>query len=333
MKKPHSILLCLIIILSIEPLYGIKKVIIDSATTDLKLSSIAKKVTSVNIDAEIPNKQNIIIDDKHVFIATYNEIWQYTFDGVFVNKISCPGFITYNIAADIVNKKLYVPMDNEVFCYDYYGNVISKVKLKNRSMACFFYKNKLWIQAYSFEEQKVHYNLSYLDFTTGKEFSIPHNTTINTQSNAIGCFSAYKNKLYSCVSTDSVIYQIEALKSTPFLYWHVNEAAKKTDKNKEVILKKGIIGKFLFINYNRKNTSRKEYETYLYLQHLETGKRYNISIERDFSKVINGIIDDIFNTEFCTIEHPLNKDGYFYYIISNRDNSKGCTILIAKMKE
>jgi hypothetical protein len=286
-----------------------------------ELSEITENMIPVSLedsDITFDYIDNVLWTDEYLFISVHSvefnqktptRVLQYNSNGKFLREIGEQSSHTGTIMCDTDKKELYVLNKQDVFCYDFSGTLKQVIKLKDRVL--FYYKNNFWMQAWTPNKDIGRHKISNYNLLTNETndifFDIKDNSALGDAF--IGrtpCFSTYNNMITIAFGLDYAIYRIQGQKLVPIIKYDITPEPKvQMDKYGYVF--QGFIGKYLLLYYCR------NWQKYLYIQDLKTGKTYNVKFEQD-----NGIKDDIMGTGFCDI-NPLNKEGYFYFIKKNND--------------
>jgi hypothetical protein len=184
-----------------------------------------------------------------------------------------------------------------------------------------------------------------LDLVTGKETFLPFeykNYAVLGRNNSkayyseSATFSIYKGRPVF-IFCDSIIYKIADKKVTPLVRLNIKSTKGLLYRKKYMALTyKGFVGRYLYVNYAVNDSSLKDALAHhqLYLKDTKNGEVYHLHY-RDF-------FDDIYQTGYCRIGRPFNKEGYFYFIKYKTDidgktdrikTKEGSVIMIVKTKQ
>ena len=346
MSKNVVFVLCL---LGVFPLYAqqMREFHVDATEiTSLKLSEIAEKVIPIPLNKDVPGIQMVFWAGEYLFLASLREVWQYDISGKFIRTISCSGGFVCGVAGDLTKKELYISAKVangngcEVWCFDFEGKLKKKIALRNPNVvSCLYHNNVLWILSEKFVDEKMRGYYSYVDISTGEETFIAQpfdkpSKVLSSGMNAnrigfLGSLSLSNNRLFANWN-DNIIWNIQRDNVIPVYKFVV------TQQYRELMMGfyKGVLGNYVYFNY-----SVDDDESYLYLRHLLTGKTFYVKYIGVYDGMLEGAIDDIYNSGRFSLKKPLSQEGYFWFIKDMRGKLLGKTpvkgnqvIFIVKIK-
>ena len=294
-----------------------------SQSKTFNLSEIAEQIQQVGLEMNQANHFDRISDvlwtNKYLFISAYSldlsqrlptRVLQYDHSGKFIREIGEQSADIRKLLCDTVKNLLFVPKRNEVFCYDFEGELKDRYLLK---AAPGLYDNGyFWIDYFVPQQNEMHYYLINHELLTAKEDTIfdyvDHSSKVESANFGRYAGFSFRGRMpIVSFGLDNMLHQIEGNKITPIVKFNI-EPAPTNAIDKYSYQFQGFIGNYLCIHYSR------SLQTYLYLQNMSTGKIFQTKYSRSEKRMLtDGIKDDMLATGFCDIT-PLNRPGFFYFI-------------------
>lgn len=324
-------------------LYGqtVKTVDIDVVKTDLlNLSDIAEDVIAVPLDDTSDILNRVFMTDKYLFVCGLNSFCKYDLSGKLLYGVKITEEFEYinDITGDAKKEMLFVAVGNKLLFYDFACNQIKEVEAKYPIERCFFHDEKIWIQSGGVIEDNINAcRISYWDMSLNKETFTsfehkPHPIIANAVINPYFYFSIFENKPVFSFGDANVIYRFDGINVKPVIKWNI-DIPIKTPYERGIFNYNGVVGKYLIVNYIRYLTQEEEKKSpntsYLYVEDMKTKKAFNVKFKGNRNDLIlDGLKDDIYHTGYCKIEHPLNKEGYFYFTKTPNEIKKNPSVNI-----
>lgn len=293
---------------------------------ELKLSEIASEVIPISFSNSNTHFDEVFLTNKYLFIASKENVFQYDMKGNLLGQINSDKWIS-GLTGDESSSILIVAVDKQLLFYDFKCQLKEAVEVKDPVSSCFYHNNKIWIQSgklLSSEEYTYIIRISYWDINAKKEFitsfehlSPPISKEQNVNFMPKFAFSTLNDKIVFSFPRANALYEINGDHIEPIIKWDIHPLPT-TLYEKGLIATSGVVGKYLFINYNRTLTKEEvisQNTSYLYMEDLNSGKSYNIKFEQANMALTSGIKDDMFYTGYCKIKRT-NRDGYFFFVKS-----------------
>lgn len=296
------------------------------SVNELNLSEIASEVIPISMQNSNNYFNDVFFTDKYIFVAAHKEIFQYDLTGKLIGTIRNEKMIN-SLTGDISGNLLIVAVDTQLLIYDFSLRLKETLEVKYPVYSCFLHKNKVWIQScgkLSENEHAIISRISYWDintrneiFTSYKHITPPPGEGLPFNIMPKFSFSLLKNKIVFTFPTSDTLYEIEDKRDQAIIKWNIHPPAKSLYE-KGLIEWKGIIGKYLFVNYCRtltKNEVLFQNTSYLYIKDMQSKKTYNVKSERSSTgTLLSGIKDDIYHTGFCKIKKVIHPNEYLFFV-------------------
>lgn len=335
------LLLCFLLCLGVVDVSATDKTIsIRAERIDtLRLSEIASDVTPVILEKlEFSSLSGVLTTKDYLFVAGESAIAIYSYSGKKIRTIYFSTWLDC-MAVDTVNQVIYAAIgrNKQVLGYNYLGKKVFEAGLNHEKkfdsiLSMLYHNSRLWFLTYRFDTKETAYEMFCYDFSFKRSFPIPFSRSEKRENGSVGISSTgtvsfWKDSPVVSISTDSVLFKVDSNKSTPIFQWRITPT-EQSMFDKGILQKKGLAGRFLFVNYNRtdpKDRTGLNNTTFLYIEDLKTGKSYNLRfLKGEGNGIISGTgVDDIYSTGHFAFRSSMPDGNRFWFLKEVKDKMVG----------
>lgn len=315
-----------------------KEVLFSTDSNDkLLLSEIAKSSRKISFEPYDSKKlfriSQLIEVGSSIYITEGSDeeegypkrVIQYNLEGKFIRVVKSITLGQVYIAQGEGNT-IFCSHGRDIACYNEKGELRYQFKPDLPINSFCFFNKRLWYITVLYGHEFMQYSL-YSSDATGHDFKMEKKITETNSTgmliSSIGDFSICDNSLYFSMGLENsnTMYHIEKGKVLPYICFNAKNLAKRFDSPP---FKKA--GQFLFYGFKLDNNSGSV------VYNTINDKSVTVSYKMKGNELVDGIMDNVYNTGSFWPNLNSNNNSLFFYEKSNEASKGLTTVYLVKLK-